>query len=163
MSWLYLRNFLDSGSSSQLLQLQKGMHRKEDLWPTELTKRQEDQAMKIDRSPRSLDSKSRRQVRPPPHHTAQLLVVSHLSLHLHVTHTRVPIPGRSITWSSPGLMVCSVASCLSKWEKGLSLPKTYTIWVPLGRKCSDVHHSPAWGSSKQSLGGEQHSWQTSGV
>ena len=101
MSYLYFQNFFNSGSSSQLLQLQKGMHRKEDLWPTELTKRQEDQAMKIDRSPRRLDSKSRRQVRPPPHHTAQLLVVSHLSLHLHVTHTRVPVPGRSITLVKP--------------------------------------------------------------
>ena len=38
---------------------------------------------------------------PPPHHTVQLLVLSHLSLHLHVTHMRIPVPGRSITLVKP--------------------------------------------------------------
>ena len=88
------------------------MHRKEIWLSTELTNRQEEQAMKIDRNQRMLRTKSRREVRTAVPHT-QLLMVPHLALHPYVAHLRVPVPGRNITLVKPRSQACTVAGWLS--------------------------------------------------
>lgn len=122
--------------------------------------------MKVDRNPRRLGSKGRRQVRTTMVIASPDLIVSHLSLRLHVTHRRVPVPGRSIRSVKPRSQAWTVAGLAFKVGRGLCLLKTYTIWDSPQEGSIQMSTAAMFGgvvsqvSERSYQEHEQHPWET---
>lgn len=114
-----------------------------------MTRRLEDQALKIGRNQRRLAARAGDRLGPQCH-CRPLLHSFSLSLCLYVTDLRVPVPGRSIESRS---QACTVAGLAFKGRRRiLTPPHLHIMGGPPRRKCSDVHRSPVWGNSEPSSG-----------